>query len=979
MSSFYKFTGGRGAGRGGGTGRGGRGRGRFSNTKSTAPSSKNFVPNPNATHLLIVESPSKCPKISEYLGDQFHCIASKGHIRELISLANAYSSTKTGFETKYTLCPDKIDHIEKMRQTIARFPPQNVILATDDDREGEAIAWHICQVFNLPVETTHRIIFHSITYESILEAVKHPRTIDMNVVHAQQTRQILDVIVGFKISPFLWRHVANPNKSQSLSAGRCQTPALRLVYDAHLVAVSQKSPEIGGNPQEEIGKYKIRAYFLSMNLEFNTDTTFATGKQVQEFLKSSLPDNVHHLLPIEKSKDYSQAPPTPFHTSHLLQVANNKLGLSPKLTMTLCQQLYQEGHITYMRTDSKTYSPEFKSQVQEFIQQKYGANYVSGGGGGVSGISGKTSTTKKEEKKGGVAPQEAHEAIRPTHIETMGYLSTANSGNHGDDDPDDAAELKGDTAAIKGKKQALYQLIWRNTIESCMQPCRGQRTKVRIQGPILSRGEIPEKGAVENIIYTHDIEVPHFPGWKRVQQWSDAEFKSLQKKQEGMVQYVSHMNPQTPLVPNRIEAEYTEPRPPYYYTESSLIEKLESMGIGRPSTFAMLVDTIQERGYVKKQDLEGRLVNYTDYLCIPNPQPPQTVIQALPKQKKFGAQKGKLVIQPLGISALDFLIPSFSRLFDYEYTSQMETQLDEIARGEKAIGVLEKDCYEEIKTLSKPLLDKEKETYSILGNEEYQVAYGKSGPVVFRLVPASSEALEKLVENTVEENMGKEVSEKLVEKPVEKKEEEPEEEPEVPLKKTRKTKTSKPVKEKPPKIPKPPKPPKMEKEYLPMRKNLKLDKDKLIQGQYTLEELVEWTDPILGIHEGESMILKSGKFGAYVEWGEKRESITPLVEQRKKQGLDSHDLEATDVIAFLREKEANGGAVVDGKKILRVFTPEISVRMGRYGPYVFYQSSTAPPNTKPQFLSLKKLEVGYLTCTKIQFLKWLADTHGISG
>jgi len=164
-----------------------------------------------------------------------------------------------------------------------------------------------------------------------------------------------------------------------------------------------------------------------------------------------------------------------------------------------------------------------------------------------------------------------------------------------------------------------------------------------------------------------------------------------------------------------------------------------------------------------------------------------------------------------------------------------------------------------------------------------------------------------------------------------------------------------------------------------MRKNLKLDKEKLIQGQYTLEELVEWTDPTLGIHEGESMILKSGKFGAYVEWGDKRESITPLVEQRKKQGLDSHDLEVSDVVAFLREKEANGGAVVDGKKILRVFTPEISVRMGRFGPYVFYQSSTAPPNTKPQFLSLKKLEVGYLTCSKIQFLKWLADTHGVSG
>ena len=927
MSKNYKFPGG---------GRG-RGCGRFSNTKSTPPSSKNFL-NSNATHLLIVESPSKCPKISEYLGNQYHCIASKGHIRELISLTNAYSS-KPGFQTKYTLCPDKIDYVEKMRETISRFPRQNIILATDDDREGEAIAWHICQVFNLPVETTHRIIFHSITYESLLEAVKYPRTIDMNLVHAQQTRQILDLIVGFKISPFLWRHVGNPNKSQSLSAGRCQTPALRLVYDAHLATLEKNT--------EETGKYKLRAYFLPMNLEFNSDTTFATGKLVQEFLESSLAPNVHHLLSVDKAKDYQQAPPAPFHTSHLLQVANSKLGLSPKITMSLCQQLYQEGHITYMRTDSKTYSPEFQGQVQEFIQNHYGVQYRSGNVPPFS-LSSSSSVSKNPEnpqqpKKGGVSPQEAHEAIRPTHIETMGRLR------------DTVSDTDDETVALRGKKESLYQLIWRNTIESCMPPCRGERTKVRIQGPKT----VTEKQ--EKVIYTHDIEVPHFPGWKIVNQWSEAEFKQLREKQQGIVQYVSHLQPNSAITPNRIEAEYTEPRPPYYYTESSLIEKLESIGIGRPSTFATLVDTIQERGYVKKQDLEGRLVNYTDYIAITN-----SAIQTVAKQKKFGAQKGKLVIQTLGISALEFLLPSFSTMFDYEYTSQMETQLDEIARGEKALGELEKDCYQEIKTLSQPLLEKEKETYQIRGTEDYHVAFGKSGPVVFRWIPSETESteippislepiLEPILEPKIEEKKGEETEETET----------------LPKKKTRKTKTEKPVKKE-----KPPKPPKMEKEYLPMKKNMVLDKDKLIQGEYSLEELVEWTDPILGIHEGESMILKSGKFGAYVEWGDKRESIAPLIEKRKKQGI-LEPLDLTDVIAFLREKESNGGAVVDGKKILRIFTPEISVRMGRFGPYVFYQSSTAP-DTKPQFLSLKKLDTGYMTCSKPNFLKWLAETHGVS-
>ena len=955
-----------GAARGGrGRGRGGRGYGARGAGCANKP-----ICNPSATHLVIVESPSKCPKIAEYLGAQFECIASKGHIRELTSLSNAYS-TKAGFQPKYTLCPDKIEHIEKMQQIISRFPASNVILATDDDREGEAIAWHICQVFGLPVETTHRIIFHSITYEAILEAVKHPRTIDMNLVHAQQTRQILDIIVGFKISPFLWRHVGNPSKTQSLSAGRCQTPALRLVYDAHLLAQQE-------NPQEK-GKYKLRAYFFAPNIEFITDTTFTTAPLVQQFLEASLAENSHHLLPLSKPKDYQQAPPAPFHTSHLLQVANSKLGLSPKNTMALCQQLYQEGHITYMRTDSKTYSAEFQAQAQDFIRQHYGSSYTTPlreSSIAPSEKQTKQKSSKKEEKKGGVQAQEAHEAIRPTHIETMGRLSS-----HTEDDDDEPSG--------KGKKAALYQLIWRNTIESCMPPCHGKRTKVQIQGPLLlpetgtetgkKKEEKKEKGVIENIIYSHDIEVPHFPGWKRVHLLSDSEFRQLREKQEGLVAYISHLHPDTPVVPNRIDAEYTEPRPPFYYTEASLIEKLESMGIGRPSTFAMLVETIQDRGYVKKQDLEGRSMTCRDFICIPPtpakyPIAPSVAIQVVEKQKKFGAQKAKIVVQPLGISVLDFLLPNYARLFDYSYTSQMESQLDEIARGEKAIGILEKECYQEIKNLSQPLLEKEKDTYPVFGNAEYRVAFGKSGPVVFRLVPDSgTDAMDE--EQSHPHQEAEEVPEEVPEPPPKKKGRKPkskgEEEKGEEKGEEEKAKGKAKGKKAPPK-------PKLQKEYLPMKKNLELDKDKLARGEYTLEELVEWTDPVLGIHEGESMFLKTGKFGTYVEWGNKRESIAPLIEKRKKQGLETGSLEIAEVAAFLLEKESNGGVIADGKKILRVITPEISIRMGRFGPYVYYLPSTAPPNTKPQFLSLKKMDVGYMACSKALFLDWLSNTYGIS-
>jgi DNA topoisomerase-1 len=485
-----------------------------------------------------------------------------------------------------------------MRQIISHYPPANVILATDDDREGEAIAWHICQVFGLPVETTHRIVFHSITYEAILDAVRRPRTIDMQLVHAQQTRQILDVIVGFKISPFLWRHVGNPSKTQSLSAGRCQTPALRLVYDAHLDAY-QSSPQVHG-------KYKLRAYFFAPNLEFATDTTFSTAEQTQQFLLSSIPENTHHLLPIAKPKEYHQAPPSPFHTSHLLQVASSRLGLTPKNTMALCQQLYQEGHITYMRTDSKTYSPEFQAQVQEFIGKQFGTQYtvpvtfIESTTPSPSAVpAAKTSKTSKTSKPGQVvAAQEAHEAIRPTHIETMGYLSgSGKKGRKRGEDDDDDNDNEEETQEVSGKKQALYQLIWRNTIESCMPACRGMRTRVQIQGPLFppiihdpiddvkpaktakkpakkskkvteeepeplkekeKQEQEKEKGAVEKcILYTHDIEVPHFPGWKRASQWSDSEYRQIREKQESLVTYVTHLKSESSVVPNRIDAEYT--------------------------------------------------------------------------------------------------------------------------------------------------------------------------------------------------------------------------------------------------------------------------------------------------------------------------------------------------------------------------------------------------------------------------------------
>ena len=626
-------------------------------TKTTAkPLSTNIS---TAKYLLIVESPSKCSKIEHFLGDEYCCIASKGHIRSIEGLKAI--DTKNNFHPTFTNITEKQGHIESMRKTIMMFENSNIILASDDDREGEAIAWHICKLFDLPVETTKRIIFHEVTKNAIIEAVKNPTFINMNLVQAQHARQVLDIVVGYKISPFLWTYLYN-NKSNSLSAGRCQTPALRLVYD------NEKEKE--ASQVEHL--YKTRGVFFSKSVEFHLNAEFSLNSEVLDFLEKS--KTHRHILKIGEDKQSIKSAPKPFHTSRLLQVASNVLHMSPKTTMEICQKLYQNGYITYMRTESSQYSTVFLEKMKTFIIKEY----------------------KKPEFIGNLGPislkdsNNPHEAIRVTQIDTKTIPNAE------------------DTRMI-----SLYKLIWKNTVESCMADAIYKNKPIKISAPLDSE-------------YLYTIEIPIFYGWKIVSEKSATNSGSQNDGMGLLTYFQSIMDSKKPCPYQYIESEIVVKNKHQHYTEASLINKLEDLGIGRPSTFATIVDTIQERGYVKKTDIEGTKVSCKEYRLTE-----QKIVTTV-KDRVFGNEKSKLVIQSIGIVTVEFLLQYFQELFSYEYTKTMEEQLDIISSNnieKPEWSTICKECYEEIKRLSKPMKNIKKQSYPLM-EAGYEYIFEKFGPSI---------------------------------------------------------------------------------------------------------------------------------------------------------------------------------------------------------------------------------------------------------
>ena len=612
----------------------------------------------NAIYLMIVESPSKCAKIESYLGQRYKCIASKGHIRSLDGLKNI--DIKNNYKPTFSIIKEKSSHIKWMKEIIEQFPKDNIIIATDDDREGEGIAWHICEVFKLDIFKTKRIIFHEITKPAILEGLMNPTKINMKIVEAQHARQILDILVGFKISPHLWKHIFS-SKSNALSAGRCQTPALRLIYD--------NEKEQNSNKIEL--KYKTTGYFTNKNIEFILGHEFDNEDNVKEFLLKTPKHD--HILTIDKDKKTKKAAPRPYNTSRLLQSASNMLHTSPKQTMSICQSLYQNGLITYMRTESTKYAPPFLDITEKYIESTYGKEYI-----------GNLDNIKNKDKNN------PHEAIRVTNINTT-TISTTNS-----------------------KERAMYNMIYKNTIESCMSDAEYINTPIKISAPNMDK--------IKSLYYVHNIETPIFLGWKRftvqvLDQTPEVGLKNFFKTIQNPVEYKnikSHV-----VIRNSVS----------YYSESTLIKKLEDLGIGRPSTFAMIVDTIQERGYVQCTNIVGKTYDCNEYELKW-----KSDLDIQKVKKQFGNEKSKLQIQQLGILCIEFLTKYFDSMFSYDYTKEMENDLDKIANdyeGKEWYEVCD-DCNNEIKTLSKNIKAVPKEHFHL--DEDHELIFTQYGLSIKRKI-----------------------------------------------------------------------------------------------------------------------------------------------------------------------------------------------------------------------------------------------------
>ena len=615
------------------------------------------------TTLVIVESPIKCKKIEEFLGPGYKVMASFGHIRSIEGLGAI--NINNNFETTYSLTQDKIKlrQIEKLRSEISKA--DDVIIATDDDREGEAIGWHICVLFNLPIERTKRIIFHEITAPAIQSAIAYPTRINMNTVHSQQARQILDLLVGFTISPILWKCISKTHDN-SLSAGRCQTPALRIIYDNYT--------EINNS----LGKfcYVVTGYFTSLTLPFELSKRIDSEDKVRQFLLDC--ENYEHIYTVTNPKRRVQMAPEPLTTSRLQQLASSELRMSPKETMKCAQQLYENGFITYMRTDSKKYSQSFIDAVSSYIIQTYGDKYVSSNIRVVDNAGNEHKTSEFAVNNNIPPPQEAHEAIRPVNINVGQIQSTELTKN-----------------ACK-----IYELIWKTSVKSCMSSSQYNYIMASISAPM-------------DMKFVYKAEEMVFSGWQAVD--------SKQNTNESVAAFrlLTNLKQDTSIKCKKILATFTVQELKSHYTEANLVKILEDKGIGRPSTFAMLVDKIQERKYVEVQNVEGKEVEGIDFRFEDN------VINEETNKKVFGNEQNKLVIQQLGIIVIEFLLKHFPSFFDYDYTKEMEQSLDKIAKNEMIWHSLCEKCFNELNDEAK-----EFSKFSLKIDDNHELIVGKHGPVI---------------------------------------------------------------------------------------------------------------------------------------------------------------------------------------------------------------------------------------------------------
>lgn len=564
-----------------------------------------------AKNLVIVESPAKAKTIEQYLGKDFTVLSSVGHIRSIPKKTKDGTPAidiKHDFKTAYEVDPEKKQVIADLKKAVKTA--ETVWLATDEDREGEAIAWHLCEVLGLDPTSTNRIVFHEITKPAIEEAIKQPRTVDMHLVQAQQARQILDRIVGFELSPVVWQKVPGGK-----SAGRVQSPAVRLLVE--------REREIAAF--ESAAQFKITAQFTHDGETIGAELPrrFDSEDEARDYLQA-LALARFSVAEVVTSPG-TRNPGAPFTTSTLQQEANAKLGFGSRATMSAAQKLYQAGKITYMRTDSVNMSKQAIAAAAEFIKKTYGEQYSQV----------RTFKTKS------AGAQEAHEAIRPTNI----------SVEQGSSDPSD---------------QRLYELIRRRTLASQMAPAQLEKTTITIIFDGANTDEVLEaKG-----------EVVVFDGF----------LKAYGRSGEDSLLPPLHTGDSLSFV--QATARQVFSRPPARYSEGSLVKKLEELGIGRPSTYATIIGTIQTRGYVERGDSEGSPRDVIELQVQPGTQVERQIVS-----ENTGATKGKLVPTPSGQLIADFLTEYFEPVIDYGFTASVEEHFDDIADSKLDRNTMLSDFY----------------------------------------------------------------------------------------------------------------------------------------------------------------------------------------------------------------------------------------------------------------------------------------------
>jgi DNA topoisomerase-1 len=585
--------------------------------------------------LLIVESPAKCQKIQGFLGPGWRVIATMGHIRSLEEDLGAVGLDRD-FEPRFQFIKEKAKAIAQIKEAAAKAT--TVYLASDDDREGEAISYSVAILLRLDPTTTPRAVFREITASAVKAAVAAPRRIDMNRVNAQQARAVLDMMVGFTISPLLWKYVG-----PTLSAGRCQTPALRLIVEQEAAIRAHTTSTV----------WKVKGQWSSGTTPF--EATLIDELEDEESTENYL-ENIHDdaggIVKEASTHPTTEQPPKPLITSTLQQEASATMSLQPKRTMQIAQRLYEAGHITYMRTDSAILSEEAKLAAEKWVRTAFGDEYVSSG----------STAPKKAAKSKSTHAQEAHEAIRPTHFEL--------------------AELPADED-WSAPDRRLYKLIWNRAVQSVMAAARGEQRTAEF----VATGDPCE--FIWKAVWKRQL----FPGWRRIgsaatnldEEESDAEpvaetaWKAAEKIVEG-----------TKLKWSALEAWPHDSKPAARYSEATLVRELERKGIGRPSTFATLVGTILDKGYAEKRDTPAREVSVKKLLVKGVGQWPPTVETSI---KKVGAEKQKLAPTALGSSVLEFCLKEFDGLFNYDFTREMEARLDKIAEGKDAWKQLCRDTW----------------------------------------------------------------------------------------------------------------------------------------------------------------------------------------------------------------------------------------------------------------------------------------------